>query len=64
MGKTSSAVKNRYNKKAYKQWNAQIKPELFDALTAYCKEHGLSRSQFLQMAIDIIAPQEQTKESE
>lgn len=54
MGKTSSQVKARYNKKAYKQFNVQIKPDLFNSIDAYCKENGLSRSQFLQRAIDAL----------
>lgn len=48
---TSSAVKYKYNKKTYKQWNVQIKPELFGELNGYCEEHGLSRSQFLELAL-------------
>lgn len=52
MGKTSSAVKARYNKKAYKQFAVQIKPELFDRIAEYCQSHNLSRSQFLTLAIE------------
>lgn len=52
MGKTSSAVKYKYNQKAYKAFNVQIKPELFDEIDCYCKNNGLSRSQFLKLAID------------
>ncbi|MDE6181671.1 MAG: hypothetical protein K2F59_00510 [Eubacteriales bacterium] len=52
MGRTSSAVKNRYNKKTYKRFDTLIKPELFERLEAYRNEKGLSRSQFLQLAID------------
>lgn len=52
MGKTSSAVKYKYNQKAYKAFNVQIKPELFERIDSYCKENKLSRSQFLQLAID------------
>ena len=52
MGRTSSEVKNRYNKKTYKAFNILIKPELFERLEEYRNERGLSRSQFLQLAID------------
>lgn len=51
MGYTSSEVKYRYNKKTYKAFNVQIKPELFEKIDSYCKENGLSRSQFLELAI-------------
>ncbi len=52
MGRTSTQVKARYNKKAYKQFNVQIKPELFDRIAAYCNKRHLSRSEFLQKAIE------------
>lgn len=48
---TSSEVKNRYNKKAYKQFSTQIKPELFEAIDQYRTEHKLSRSEFLKLAL-------------
>lgn len=54
MGKTSSEVKARYNKKAYKQWACQIKPELHERLMSYCHENNLSKSQFLTLAIDTL----------
>lgn len=55
MGYTSSEVKLRYNRKTYKQFNVQIKPELFERITAYCTENNLSRSEFLQKAIERLA---------
>ena len=58
MGKTSSAVKRRYNQKAYKSFTAQIKPDLFERIAAYCEQNGLSRSQFLLQAINNLAPAE------
>lgn len=51
---TSSAVKYRYNSKTYKQFNVQIKPELFEQINSYCEQNGISRSQFLQLAIDTL----------
>ena len=51
---TSSAVKYRYNAKTYKQFNVQIKPELFEKINCYCEENSISRSQFLQLAIDTL----------
>lgn len=56
MGATSSAVKRRYNQKAYRQYLAQIKPELFERIMAYQEENGLSKPQFLLRAIDALAP--------
>ena len=48
MGKTSSAVKRRYNAKAYKQWNVQLKPELYDTLEADRAALDMSRAEYLQ----------------
>ena len=56
MGVTSTASKNKYNKKAYENFNVRLKPELFTRIDDYCKENNLSRSQFLQKAIDAFAP--------
>lgn len=52
MGVTSSEVKNRYNKKVYKQWNTQIKNEVFDKIEELRTKEGLSRSAFLEMLIN------------
>lgn len=49
---TSTEVKNRYNKKAYKQFATKIKPALFEEIDAYREEHGLSRSEFLRLALE------------
>lgn len=54
MGKTSWEVKAKYNKKAYRSFSTQIKPDLFERIDKYCKEQGLSRSQFLAKAIDLM----------
>lgn len=51
---TSTAVKYRYNSKTYKQFNVQIKPELFERISAYCQKEGLSRSQFLERALNAL----------
>lgn len=64
MGATSSAVKRRYNQKAYRQFTAQIKPELFERIAAYQEAHGLSRPQFLLQAIDALAPLPEATQSE
>ena len=57
MGATSTASKNKYNKKAYENFNVRIKPELFTRIDEYCKENSLSRSQFLVKAINILSPE-------
>lgn len=54
MGATSTASKNKYNKKAYENFNVRLKPDLFNLIDAYCKQKGLSRSQFLQKAIETL----------
>lgn len=62
MGATSTASKNKYNKKAYENFNVRIKPELFARIDAYCKECNISRSQFLQKAIDTLNPSTDEKD--
>lgn len=49
---TSSAVKNRYNTKAYKRFNAAIKPDLYEQIDEYLKQEGISRPEFLLRAIE------------
>lgn len=61
MGYTSTQVKARYNKKAYRQFNVQIKPELFDKITDYCAENNLSRSEFLAKAVTLLQSDEAPK---
>lgn len=60
MGHTSTEVKYRYNKKAYKAFNVQIKPQLFEKIDSFCKNNQISRSQFLALAAEklIDTPQE------
>ena len=55
MGKTSSTVKYRYNSKNYKQFNVQIKPELFDRIADICTARGISRSEFLKLAVSALS---------
>lgn len=64
MSNTSSAVKRRYNQKAYKQYVAQLKPDLFERIIAYQEANGLSKPQFLLRAIDALAPQATESESD
>ena len=49
---TSSAVKNRYNEKNYKNFRAAIKPELYGRIDEYIKQEGISRPEFLLRAIE------------
>ena len=49
---TSTAVKRRYNEKHYKKFQADIKTELHDRITAYTAKETISKSEFLQKAID------------
>ncbi len=54
MGKTSTAVKQKYNDKTYSQFNVRVQPELFERIENYCKDNNLSRSQFLQKSIETL----------
>ena len=49
---TSTAVKRRYNEKHYKKFQADIKTELHDRITAYTEKHQISKSEFLTQAIE------------
>lgn len=49
---TSSAVKNRYNAKNYKNFRAAIKPDLYERIDEYLKQEGISRPEFLLRAIE------------
>ena len=51
---TSSAVKNRYNKKAYRQIAAQVKPELAERIREYKEREGVSMSELLARAMDAL----------
>ena len=51
MGKTSTAVKRKYNDKTYTRWSADLRNEDFEKIEAM--RGDLSRSQFLKMLIDV-----------
>ena len=51
MGNTSSTVKNRYNKKTYKRFEAQLKPEFYEELDTFCKNNNLSKPEFLKLTL-------------
>lgn len=51
---TSSAVKRRYNQKAYKSITVQIKPELAERIQAYKERQGISMAQLLTQAMDVL----------
>ena len=52
MGKTSWQVKQRYNKKHYKSFAAQLKIELAEEVNEFCKENELSKPQFIKLALE------------
>lgn len=51
MGKTSSAVKDRYNKKAYDQFTVRLKKGLKDTLKDICDKNGESMNSIITQAI-------------
>lgn len=51
MGKTSSEVKNRYNKKTYTPIVVSVKKETAEAYKKKCDDMGISYSQVLHQAI-------------
>ena len=52
--KTSSAVKNRYNAKAYRKFQAAIKPDLSQRIEDYTAQEGISKPEFLVRAINAL----------
>lgn len=50
--RTSTAVKRKYNEKHYKKFQADIKNDLHDRITAYTEKEQISKAVFLQRAID------------
>jgi metal-responsive CopG/Arc/MetJ family transcriptional regulator len=52
MGKTSSAVKNRYNSKTYKAIHVLLSKELVADWEIALKEDNISKSEFIRNAIN------------
>lgn len=52
MGKTSSAVKDRYNAKAYDEIKVRVPKGHKDVVKAYAEKHRESLNGFIQRAID------------
>ena len=52
--RTSSAVKRRYNQKAYKSITIQIKPELAARIQAYKDREAISMPELLTRAMDTL----------
>ena len=51
MGRTSSAVKQRYNAKTYTHVNVQLRKELVEQWEAKLAEEGLSKAEFIRRAM-------------
>nr|DAK95087.1 MAG TPA: repressor [Caudoviricetes sp.] len=47
--------KNEYNRKNYKRWDTKIKPDLYEIVENYRTDNKLSRSEFLQKAIELLS---------
>ncbi len=56
--RTSSAVKRRYNQKVYRSITVQIKPELAGRIHAYKEREGISMSELLSRAMDVLEGRE------
>ena len=44
-----------YNRKNYKRWDTKIKPDLYEIVENYRTDNKLSRSEFLQKAIESLS---------
>lgn len=51
---TSWQVKARYNAKAYRSFSTRIKPDLSGRIEKYLEREGLSKPEFLQLAIELL----------
>lgn len=52
MGKTSSAVKNKYNAKAYDRINLTVNKGKKELIKAHAEQQGESTNSFINRAID------------
>ncbi len=50
--KTSSAVKRRYNQKAYGAVTAYLPKEMAEAFKAKCAAEGISQAQIIKKAVE------------
>lgn len=50
--KTSSEVKNRYNKKVYDSITVRVPKDLAQAFKQKCNEQGISQAQIVKKAIN------------
>ena len=44
----------RYQKDNYKRFNTVVKPDVAERINNYCTDMGISKADFLKLAIDII----------
>jgi DNA-binding transcriptional regulator YiaG len=51
MGKTSSAVKNKYNAKTYTQFRAALKNDDYEKIEEIREATGLSKPEFIKMLV-------------
>lgn len=58
MGKTSAAVKNRYNAKAYDRINLTVPKGQKEVIKAHAESHGESLNAFIQRAIQTTMEQD------
>lgn len=62
MGKTSAAVKNRYNEKAYDRINLTVPKGEKDIIKAHAESKGESVNSFIQRAIQTTMEMDNKKE--
>lgn len=43
-----------YQKKNYKRFSTVVKPDVAERINSYCADMGISKADFLKLAIDII----------
>ena len=50
VSKAHIKASNKYNKENYKQLKANVKPDDYNTIDAYCKGKGVSKTQFIVAA--------------
>lgn len=61
---TSSAVKNKYNAKMYRKFQATIKPELAQRIEDYLAQESVSRPEFLERAVTALEKERDIRQLE
>lgn len=43
---------DQYQRDHYRSFSARLKPEVYSQIDDYCKDHGISKAEFLKIALE------------